>query len=70
MNVLIMLILKMRKDCSIKNINITIIILFITDGKPVTWEKSFLQNVAKQNFAQYNVQQRSSEPIVVSEMLV
>ncbi|XP_052058181.1 VWFA and cache domain-containing protein 1-like [Mytilus californianus] len=41
----------------------------IDDGKPVTWEKSFLQNVAKQNFAQYNVQQRSSEPIVPGTMM-
>ena len=30
------------------------------------YEKSFLQTIADQNFAKYDVKEKSSEPIVVS----
>lgn len=41
----------------------------IDDGKPVMYEKSFLQTIADQNFAKYDVRERSPEPIVPGTMM-
>ena len=41
----------------------------IDDGKPVMYEKSFLQTIADQNFAKYDVKEKSSEPIVTGTMM-
>ncbi|KAL5022166.1 hypothetical protein ScPMuIL_001321 [Solemya velum] len=41
----------------------------IDDGKPIMYEKSFLQDIADQNFQKYDVQFRSSAPIMRGAML-
>jgi len=36
----------------------------IDDGKPIIWEKSFLENIAEQNFRNYLVESRHANPVV------
>ena len=36
------------------------------DGKPIMYEKSFMQDIAYQNFAKYDVKYRLKTPVVVS----
>lgn len=38
----------------------------ISDGKTIMYEKSFLKDVAYQNFARYEVQYRLKTPVIVS----
>lgn len=39
---------------------------FFSDGKTIMYEKSFLKDVAYQNFAKYEVQYRLKTPVIVS----
>ena len=38
----------------------------LADGKPIMYEKSFMQDIAYQNFAKYDVKYRLKTPVVVS----
>ena len=40
-------------------------VLFFADGKPLMYEKFFLQDIADQNFHKYDVTIRNSSPIKV-----
>ena len=37
-----------------------------TENKPIMYEKSFLQDVAYQNFSKYDVKPRTTSPVIVS----
>ncbi|XP_064624547.1 VWFA and cache domain-containing protein 1-like isoform X2 [Lineus longissimus] len=41
----------------------------IDDGKPIMYEKSFLQDIADQNFAKYDVPRFNVMPVIKGEML-
>ena len=40
--------------------------IFFAENKPIMYEKSFLQDIAIQNFSKYDVKPRTTSPIIVS----
>ena len=46
-----------------------ILFMVISDGKPIMYEKSFMQDIAYQNYAKYEVKYRLKTPVIVSTIL-
>ena len=45
------------------------VFLFISVGKPIMYEKTFMYNVARQNFTAYKVKTEYDAPVLVSALV-